>query len=130
MSNIPADVKFLSSHEWSRLGDDGIATVGISDHAQDALGDLVYVELPEVGAELEAGAEAGVVESVKAASDIYTPMGGEIVAVNAALDDAPELVNQSPYGDGWIFRVRIRDSAEYNALLTPDQYRAQLEAEA
>lgn len=129
MSDTPGDVKLLSSHEWIRLSDDGTAKVGISDHAQDAMGDLVYVELPEVGAKFANGEEAGVVESVKAASDIYSPMSGEVIAVNEALEDSPELVNESPYDDGWIFQIRFDNRDEYEELLTPEQYQSQVEAE-
>src|SRR6056297_4099319 len=106
MSQAPEGLKFAKSHEWVRVEDDGTVTVGISDHAQEALGDVVFVELPEEGAELAAGDEAGVVESVKAASDIYAPITGTVVAVNAALEDAPETVNSDAYHDGWFFRLQ------------------------
>ncbi|AJD46629.1 glycine cleavage system H protein [Isoalcanivorax pacificus W11-5] len=129
MSDIRPELRYAASHEWIRLEDDGTAYVGISDHAQDAMGDLVFVELPEVGQKLETGDEAGVVESVKAASDIYAPVSGEIVAVNDALEDTPELVNQDPYGDGWLFRLRINDKADLDELLSADEYREQLESE-
>ncbi|MBA3980299.1 MAG: glycine cleavage system protein H [Alcanivorax sp.] len=129
MSDIRAELRYASTHEWVRLEDDGTAYVGISDHAQDAMGDLVYVELPEVGQELEATDEAGVVESVKAASDIYAPVSGEVVAVNEALEDTPELVNQDPYGDGWLFRIRVADTAELEQLLSANDYREQLDSE-
>ncbi len=105
MSEIRKELKYLSSHEWARIEEDGTVTIGITDHAQDALGDVVYVETPEVGSRVAVGEEAGVVESVKAASDIYTLVSGEVVAVNEALQDAPETVNGSPYDDGWFFRV-------------------------
>lgn len=130
MSNIPAELRYASSHEWIRVEDDGTAYVGISDHAQDAMGDLVYVELPEVGQKLSQGEESGVVESVKAASDIYAPVSGEIVAVNEALDDTPELVNQDPYGDGWLYRIKVADKSELEQLLSADDYAGQLESEA
>lgn len=130
MSNIPAELRYASSHEWIRVEDDGTAYVGISDHAQDAMGDLVYVELPEVGQKLSQGEESGVVESVKAASDIYAPVSGEIVAVNEALDDTPELVNQDPYGDGWLYRIKVADTSELEQLLSADDYAGQLESEA
>lgn len=130
MSNIPAELRYASSHEWVRVEDDGTAYVGISDHAQDAMGDLVYVELPEVGQKLSHGEESGVVESVKAASDIYAPLSGEVVAVNEALDDTPELVNQDPYGDGWLYRIRLTDSSELEQLLSADDYAGQIESEA
>ena len=107
MSEIPGDLKFLSSHEWARLEDDGTVTVGISDHAQDLLGDIVFIELPEVGKEVEAEGDAAIVESVKAASDVYTPISGEIIEVNSALEEQPETVNGSPYDDGWFFKVKL-----------------------
>jgi len=129
MSDIRPELRYAASHEWIRLEDDGTAYVGISDHAQDAMGDLVVVELPEVGQKMETGDEAGVVESVKAASDIYAPVSGEIVAINEALEDTPELVNQDPYGDGWLFRLRINDKADLDELLSADEYREQLESE-
>jgi len=129
MSDIRPELRYAASHEWIRLEDDGTAYVGISDHAQDAMGDLVFVELPEVGQQMEAGDEAGVVESVKAASDIYAPVAGEIVAVNEALEDTPELVNQDPYGDGWLFRLRVSDKADLDELLSADEYREQLDSE-
>lgn len=122
MSNIPAELRYVESHEWLRLEADGTITVGITDHAQEALGDVVFVELPDVGAELEAGQEAGVVESVKAASDIYAPIAGEIVAVNEDLVDAPESVNSEPY-DAWFFRIKPSNPDDYNELLDADGYR-------
>ncbi len=122
MSEIPTELKFASSHEWARLEEDGLVTVGISDHAQQALGDVVYVEHPEVGQTVNAGSEAGVVESVKAASDIYAPVSGTVVAVNETLEDAPETVNQDPYGDGWFFRIEPDDPAELDELLDADAY--------
>ncbi len=124
MSNTPAELKYASSHEWARLEEDGTVTVGISDHAQDALGDVVFVELPEPGATLAAGDEAGVVESVKAASDIYAPVGGEVLAINEALEDAPENVNADPYTDGWFFRLKIEDPSELEGLLSAEDYDA------
>ena len=124
MSNTPEELKYAASHEWARLDGD-IVTVGISDHAQDALGDLVYVELPSVGDSVQAGDEAGVVESVKAASDIYAPVSGEIVEINEALADAPETVNSAPYTDGWLYRIRISDASELDKLLSADEYAAQ-----
>lgn len=124
MSHTPEELKYAASHEWARLDGD-IVTVGISDHAQDALGDLVYVELPSVGDSVQAGDEAGVVESVKAASDIYAPVSGEIVEVNETLVDAPEIVNSSPYADGWLYRIRISDASELDKLLSADEYAAQ-----
>ncbi|WP_193162218.1 glycine cleavage system protein GcvH [Microbulbifer hainanensis] len=127
MSEIRNELKYLSSHEWARLEEDGTVTIGISDHAQDALGDVVFVETPEVGTTLAAGDEAGVVESVKAASDIYSPVSGEVVAVNEALEDAPETVNSSPYDDGWFFRVKPSDASELDNMLDADAYRAEAE---
>ncbi len=124
MSNLPTELKYASSHEWARL-EDGVITVGITDHAQIALGDVVYVELPEVGAEIHAQDEAGVVESVKAASDIYSPMSGEVIAINEDLEDAPEMINKDPYGDGWFFKVKVSDEAELDNLLSADDYEAE-----
>jgi glycine cleavage system H protein len=127
MSEIPGDLKFLKSHEWARVEDDGLIRVGISDHAQEALGDLVYVELPEVGATVKAGSGAAVVESVKAASDIYAPISGEIVEVNEILSDKPEIINEDAYGDGWIFLVRASDRAELDELLDANEYEELIE---
>ena len=124
MSEIPGDLKFLKSHEWARVEDNGTVTVGISDHAQGLLGDLVYVELPNVGDHVEAGNACAVVESVKAASDVYAPVSGKVVAVNAALSDKPEAINEDAYGEGWIFVVEADDASEMDALLTPDDYAA------
>lgn len=127
MSNIPADLKYAASHEWARLEADGSVTVGISDHAQDALGDVVYVELPELGKALEAGQQAGVVESVKAASDIYAPVGGEVIAINEALADSPELVNSDPYGS-WFFKLKPASPAQLESLLDAGGYQAVADA--
>lgn len=127
MSQIPADLRYAASHEWARLEADGSVTVGISDHAQEALGDVVFIELPEVGKTLAAGDQAGVVESVKAASDIYAPVGGEVIAVNEALADAPEQVNGEPYG-AWFFKLKPQDAAELDKLLNADGYRAASES--
>lgn len=129
MSNIPADLRFAASHEWARLEADGSVTVGISDHAQEALGDVVFVELPEVGAELAAGQEAGVVESVKAASDIYAPIAGTVLAVNDVLTDSPELVNSDPYGS-WFFKLQPSNSAELDKLLDAAAYKASADSDA
>jgi len=129
MSQIPGDLRYLSSHEWIRIESDGTAFVGITEHAQEAMGDLVFVETPEVGSTVTAGEEAGVVESVKAASDIYAPLSGEVVSANEALEDAPELINNDPYGDGWMFQIKISDQNELEGLLSADDYKAQLEAE-
>lgn len=122
MSEVPTELKYLVTHEWVRDEGDGTATIGISDHAQESLGDVVFVELPEVGASLSAGEESGVVESVKAASDIYAPVSGEVIAVNEMLEDEPEAVNNSPYGDGWFYRVRMTDPEELDDLLDADGY--------
>ncbi|EIK54621.1 glycine cleavage system protein H [Stutzerimonas stutzeri TS44] len=127
MSEIPSDLRYAASHEWARLEADGSVTVGISDHAQQALGDVVYVELPEVGRQLAAGHEAGVVESVKAASDIYAPVSGEVIAINEALADSPEQVNSDPYGS-WFFRLQPSDKAELDKLLDAAAYQAACDA--
>ena len=124
MSQTPSELKYASSHEWARLEEDGTVTVGITDHAQEALGDVVFVELPEVGASLAAGDDAGVVESVKAASDIYAPVGGEVIAVNEALEDEPETVNADPYNDGWFYKLQPGDTGELDKLLTAEAYQA------
>ena len=124
MSSIPSELKFLSSHEWVRVEEDGTVTIGVSDHAQEALGDVVFVELPEVGVILTAGDEAGVVESVKAASDIYAPVTGEVLAVNEALEEAPETVNSDPYVEGWFFKLKLEDSGELDNLLDAEAYAA------
>ena len=129
MSEIPGDLKFLKSHEWARVEDDGTVRVGISDHAQAALGDLVYVELPEIGASVQAGNGVAVVESVKAASDIYSPVSGEVVSINEALTDKPETINEDAYGDGWLFVVRPSDRGELDELLDADAYAEQIENE-
>lgn len=117
MSQVLPELRFARSHEWARVEDDGTVTIGISDHAQEALGDVVFVELPDEGAELAAGDEAGVVESVKAASDIYAPISGTVVAVNSVLEDAPETVNSDSYHDGWFFRLQPQDPNEVQSLL-------------
>ncbi len=122
MSEIRAELKYLESHEWARVETDGTVTVGISDHAQAALGDVVFVELPEVGSDVTAGSEAGVVESVKAASDLYSPISGEVIAVNEALEDAPETINSSPYDDGWFYKVRPTELEELDNALDAEAY--------
>ncbi|MES2671066.1 MAG: glycine cleavage system protein GcvH [Pseudomonadota bacterium] len=127
MSEIPGDLKFMKSHEWARVEGDGKVTVGISDHAQGLLGDLVYVDLPEVGDRVEAGNACAVVESVKAASDVYAPISGAIVAVNTALADKPETINEDAYGEGWLFVVEVDDADQLNDLLAPDDYAELLE---
>ncbi len=125
MSDVPSELRVASSHEWARLEEDGTITVGITDHAQEALGDVVFVELPDVGATLAAGGEAGVVESVKAASDLYAPVGGEVIAVNEQLEDEPEMVNSDPYNDGWLFQLKPGDVTELEALLSAQDYQSQ-----
>lgn len=127
MSKIPAELKYTRTHEWLRQEDDGSVTVGISDHAQAALGDLVFVETPEAGRQVKAGEACAVVESVKAASDVYSPVGGEIVAGNEALAAQPELLNTDPYGEGWIMKIRPAGGAETSALLDAKAYEATLE---
>ena len=127
MSDFPAELKYANSHEWARLESDGTVVVGITDHAQDALGDIVFIELPEIGVEVTAGAEVAVVESVKAASDIYSPITGEVVEVNSGLEDQPELVNGSPYEDGWLFTVRVDSEKDYSALLDAEGYKGLVE---
>lgn len=129
MSSFPNDLKYASSHEWARVEEDGTVVVGISDHAQNALGDVVYVELPEVGSVLAAGDEAGVVESVKAASDIYAPLSGEVVEINEVLEETPETINGDPYHDGWFFRLKPSDLSELENLLDADGYREVCEEE-
>jgi len=129
MNEIPGDLKFMKSHEWARVEGDGKVTIGISDHAQGLLGDLVYVELPNVGDRVEAGNAVAVVESVKAASDVYSPVTGKIVEVNAALSDKPETINEDAYGDGWIFVVEAEEPEQLNELLGPDDYAELLEEE-
>ena len=126
--NIPGDLKYRESHEWVKVEGD-VATVGITDYAQSELGDVVYVELPEVGREVTAGDPVAVIESVKTASDIYAPLSGEIVAVNEALADSPELVNEDPYGKGWLFKIRIKDKAELENLLDAEGYKKLIEGE-
>lgn len=122
MSNVPSDLKYASSHEWVRQEDDGTVIVGISDHAQDALGDLVFVETPEIDRTVEAGEAVAVVESVKAASDVYAPVSGTIIDANAQLQDSPELVNTDAYGDGWIMRIKLADPDALDELMDADAY--------
>ena len=122
MSNVPGDLKYTKTHEWVRLDDDGTAVVGITDHAQAALGDLVFVETPETGQQLVVGDACAVVESVKAASDIYTPVSGTITEVNEVLLDSPELLNADPYGDGWIFRIRLAEASQLDGLMSSEAY--------
>ena len=126
MSNVPAELKYVASHEWLRLEADGTVTVGITDHAQELLGDIVFVELPEVGASLSADEQAGVVESVKAASDVNAPIAGEIVEVNQALVDAPETANTDPYGEAWFFRIKPANAADLDGLMDAAAYEAEI----
>lgn len=129
MSHTPIELKYASTHEWARLEEDGTVTVGITDHAQAALGDVVFVETPEVGVVLAAGDDAGVVESVKAASDIYAPLTGEVLAINTLLEDDPETVNSDPYNEGWFYKLQPADLSELDALLSADDYQQQCEDE-
>jgi glycine cleavage system H protein len=129
MSNTPSDLKYTKSHEWIRDNGDGTVTLGITDHAQELLGDLVFVEVPEAGTGVEAGAEIAVVESVKAASDVYSPVSGEVTESNEALADAPESVNDSPYENGWICKIRLSDAGELEGLMDADSYATHAEEE-
>ena len=122
MNEIPGDLKFKTSHEWVRVEQDGTVTVGISDHAQDLLGDIVFVELPDIGTQMNAEDEVAIVESVKAASDVYSPISGEIIEVNELLIDNPETINESPYSDGWFYKIQPDDLDEINELLSPEEY--------
>lgn len=122
MSDIPGDLKFLSSHEWARVESDGTITIGISDHAQDLLGDIVFVELPEIGQSVDAENDTAIVESVKAASDIYSPLSGEVIEVNSLLEDQPEIINSSPYEDGWFYKLTPSNLGELDNLLSPEDY--------
>lgn len=122
MSQIPADLKYIETHQWVRVADDGTATVGITDFAQDQLGDVVFVELPEVGETVTGGEEAGVAESVKSASDVFSPVTGEVIEINESLEDEPEKLNDDPYGEGWLFRVRLSDAGEIDGLMEADAY--------
>ena len=126
MSQVPAELKYAASHEWARLEADGTVTVGITDHAQAALGDVVFAESPALGSQVVAGKEAGVVESVKAASDIYAPISGEVIAVNSLLEDAPETINSEPYGTGWFFKIKPSNPAELDALLSAAGYESSI----
>jgi len=126
MSEVPSELKYAKSHEWVRIEDDGTMTVGISDHAQALLGDLVFVELPEVGTELSAGDECCVVESVKAASDVYMPISGEVIEINESLADEPEIINSAPYDNGWLFKVQP-SAEEVEDMLDAEAYQAEIE---
>jgi len=129
MNELPGDLLYTSEHEWLRREDDGSVTIGVTDHAQAALGDLVYVELPEVGQDVQSGGDMAVVESVKAASDVYAPIDGTIVEVNEALADDPEKINAEPYGEGWILRLQPTDGVDESVFMTPDDYQALLDEE-
>ena len=129
MSEVPLELGYAATHEWAKQDEEGLIVIGISDHAQDALGDIVYVELPEVGQQIVAGEEAGVVESVKAASDIYAPVSGAVAEINDALEDSPETVNQDPYGDGWFFKLKVTDERELDDLLDAEAYQELCESE-
>lgn len=125
VSDVPDNLLYTKSHEWVRI-EDGVATIGITDHAQASLNDIVYVELPGVGDELEIEDEFGVVESVKSVSDLYLPVAGEIIQSNEALENAPETINTSPYGDGWLVKVKMQDATDAAQLISPDEYRAEI----
>ena len=128
MSEIPGDLKYAKTHEWVRMNDDGTVTIGVTDNAQEQLGDMVYVEVPEAGRTLEREEACAVVESVKAASDVYSPVAGDVVEVNEALAESPESVNQQPYGDGWLLRLKPADSGELDALMDAGGYQAFIES--
>ena len=121
------EVRYLASHEWGRIDEEGILTVGISEHAQDLLGDIVFVELPDLGKSLDAEEESAIVESVKAASDVYSPLSGEVIEVNEKLFDEPEIVNNSPFEDGWFYKIKLEDSLAFEDLMTEDEYNASCE---
>ena len=127
MAKVPSNLKFLESHEWARVEDDGTVTVGISDHAQELLGDIVFVELPEIGKEISQSSDIAIVESVKAASDVYSPLTGEIVEINESLNDNPEIINSSPYDDGWFFKIKPQDISEMEKLLDAAAYESSSE---
>lgn len=129
MSNIPAELKYASTHEWVRDEGNGVFTIGITEHAQDLLGDMVFVDLPEVGANVAAGDDVAVAESVKAASDIYAPIAGEVLAINEDLEDSPETVNNDPYGDGWLFKIKADDPSEVDGLLDAEGYQEVIDEE-
>lgn len=129
MSNIPAELRYANTHEWVRPEGEGVFTIGITEHAQELLGDMVFVELPDLGDEISAGDDVAVAESVKAASDVYAPITGEVVGINEELEESPELVNSDPYGDGWLFKVKAEDPAEVEALLTAEDYEGSIEDE-
>ena len=130
MSEAPKDLKYTKSHEWVRQEDDGTVTIGITDHAQELLGDLVFVEAPEAGSSIEAGTACATVESVKAASDVYAPLSGEVTEANEELADSPEKVNESPFDEGWLFRMKLSDASQLDAMMDADAYAAHVEAES
>jgi glycine cleavage system H protein len=123
----PTELRYLATHEWGRIDEEGILTVGISEHAQDLLGDIVFVELPDIGKELDAEEESAIVESVKAASDVYAPLSGEVIEVNEKLLDEPEIVNSSPLEDGWFFKIKLNDASSFKNLMTEEEYNATCE---
>ncbi|MDG2047759.1 MAG: glycine cleavage system protein GcvH [Halioglobus sp.] len=129
MSQTPSELRYAVTHEWARREEDGTVTVGITDHAQEALGDVVFVELPDVGTVFAAADDAGVVESVKAASDVYAPVSGEVISINSTLEEEPETVNSDPYNDGWFYKLQPADSSELEALLSAENYQQQCEDE-
>ena len=129
MSNVPADLYYTDTHEWVRLESDGTATVGVTDHAQEAMGDMVFVDMPEIGASIATNGDCAVLESVKSASDIYAPVAGEIVAINEKLTDTPDLVNKDAYGDGWIFKLRPENPDAVKELMSAEAYQKHLESE-
>jgi glycine cleavage system H protein len=122
MSDVPSDLKYLETHQWVRVDENGLATVGITDFAQQQLGDVVYIGVPELGTTVTGGEEAGVAESVKSASDVFSPVTGEVVEINELLEDEPEKVNEDPYGEGWLFRVKMSDDGELDGLMDADTY--------
>ncbi len=128
MAEVPSNLKFLESHEWARLEEDGTVTVGISDHAQELLGDIVFVELPDIGKEVTQSGDTAIVESVKAASDVYSPLSGEITEINEALIDSPEIINTSPYESGWFFKIKPQDISEMDKLLDAKAYESSSES--
>ncbi|AHI29285.1 glycine cleavage system protein GcvH [Marinobacter similis] len=129
MSDIPTDLKYIETHQWVRVSDDGTATVGITDFAQEQLGDVVYIGVPDLGVTVNGGEEAGVAESVKSASDVFSPVTGEVIVVNEALEDEPEKVNEDPYGDGWLFKVKLVDQGELDGLMDATAYAEHVAAE-
>ena len=129
MSEIPADLKYIETHQWVRVADDGTATVGITDFAHEQLGDVVYIGVPDVGVTVNGGEEAGVAESFKSASDVFSPVTGEVIEVNESLEDEPEKVNEDPYGDGWLYKVRLEDAGELDGLMDSAAYAEHVAAE-